>query len=464
MDKADNTDQGSTELVPRAQTALDKPADQAGRPATEPALPGNVEAEIKSATHMFMVMSALFMLVFGLWASFSRLDIMSIASGEVIPFGNVKRVQHLEGGILKKILIREGEVVKKDQPLAEMESTASESSLNELNIRAASLRINIARLTAELADKDAVEFDKDLLSQQAGLVEEAKNLFKTNREQLENNLKGQDQLMSQRLQSQRELEARIRNEKERRDLLKEQISISNSLLKDDLTSRYQHLELLKQANQLDGEIEENSLALTRAKSALEEQESKKKSMVSAYRKECQGALEQNRRDLDEISERIKKFQDSLKRTVLRAPVDGVVKTLYVVTEGGVVAPGSTILDIVPNDTELIIEAKLPTRDIGYVKPGQKAILRLSSADAYKYSPLEGEVTAISPDTLLNSQGMPYYKVSITTRQTYFGDGESRYTLTPGLQLEVSIQTGERTVLQYIFDPLLMTSREAMTER
>lgn len=448
------------DLVPRPPAAIDKVANQPGHPA----LPKAAEAEIKSATHMFMLISTLFVLVFGLWASFSRLDIMSVASGEVIPFGNIKRVQHLEGGIVKKILVKEGDIVKKDQPLVELESTASESSVNELNIRAASLRINIIRLSAELADKDTMEFDKDLLSQHASLVEQARGVFKANREQLLNNLKSQDQLISQRAQSCKELEVRVRNAKERRNLLKEQISISTSLLKDDLTSRYQHLELLKQANVLDGEIEENSLALKRIESALAEQESKKKAMISAYKKDIQGELEQNRRDNDELTERMRKFQDSLHRAVLRAPVDGIVKTLYVVTEGGVVAPGFTLMDIVPQDAQLIIEAKLPTKDIGYVKVGQKALLRLSSADAFKYTDLEGDVIAISPDTFISPQGMPYYKVSISTKQAYFGDGDSRYMLSPGMQLEVSIQTGERTVLQYIFDPVLLGSREAMTER
>lgn len=464
VDQTEKKENEKTALVPRAVAWVDKVTSHPEGPNGEPAISGAAEAEIKSATHMFLLFSAVFLLMFGLWASLSRLDIMSVASGEVIPSGNIKRVQHLEGGIVKKILVREGELVKKDQPLVELESTASESSVNELALRAASLRVNIIRLSAELADKEALEFDKDLVSQHASLVEQAKGLFKANRDQLQNNLKGQDQLISQRSQSYKELEVRVRNAKERRELLKEQIAISTSLLKDDLTSRYQHLELLKQANILDGEIEENGLALKRMEAALAEQESKKKTMISAYKKDIQAELEQNRRDNDELAERMKKFKDNLQRAVLRAPVDGIVKTLYVVTESGVVAPGSTLMDIVPQDAQLIIEAKLPTKDIGYVKVGQKALLRLSSSDAFKYEALEGDVTAISPDSFLTPQGIPYYKVSISTKRTFFGEGDSRYMLSPGMQLEVSIQTGERTVFQYIFDPLLLSSREAMTER
>lgn len=453
------------EVVPRPASMIDKVSDQADESAGQLAIPGASDSEIKSATHMFMLFSVLFLLAFSLWAAFCRLDIMSVANGEVVPSGYIKRVQHLEGGIVKKILVKEGELVKKDQALVEMETIASESSVNELKVRNASLRINIARLSAELEDRETVDFDKDLTANNANLVEQARGLFFANREQLQNSLKSQDQLIAQRSQSYKELEVRVRNEKERRDLLKEQIEISKSLLKDDLTSRYQHLELLKQANVLDGSIEENSLAMTRVESALAEQQSKKKELISTYKKGVQAELEKNRQDKEELAERMKKFQDSLHRSVLRSPVDGIVKTLYVVTEGGVVPPGATLMDVVPQDALLIIEAKLSTRDIGYVKVGQTAQIRLSSADAYKYGALEGKVTAISPDTFTGPQGgAPYYKVSVTTSKTFFSNGNARYMLSPGLLLEVSIQTGERTVLQYIFDPVLSSSREAMTER
>jgi membrane fusion protein, adhesin transport system len=129
-----------------------------------------------------------------------------------------------------------------------------------------------------------------------------------------------------------------------------------------------------------------------------------------------------------------------------------------------VAPGATLMDIVPHDTQLIVETKLPTKDIGYIKVGQKAVVRLASADAFKYGSLDGEVIAISPDTFTTAQGMIYYKVSISTGKTYFGNDSGRYVLSPGMPLEVSIQTGERTVLRYIFDPIMLGSREAMTER
>ena len=149
---------------------------------------------------------------------------------------------------------------------------------------------------------------------------------------------------------------------------------------------------------------------------------------------------------------------------MRSPVDGTIKTLYVVTVGGVIRPGDTIVDIVPAGDRLIIEAKLPTQDIGYVALGQAAIIKLASSDAMRFGGLKGNVVNISPDTLLTPEGMPYYKVRIETESDHFQRGQLRYNLFPGMQVVASIQTGKRTVLQYILDPLRGAMSDALQER
>ena len=426
--------------------------------------PTGPDAEIKLATHMFFLLFILLFVSFGIWAFFSTLDIMSITTGEVVPSGNIKEIQHLEGGIVKNILVKEGQVVKKDQPLIELENTASKATVEELKIRTASLSINIVRLNAELAGADHIEFDKNIAKGHKAQIEQAKELFFANREQLKNHQESQRKLVSQRSQSLNELKIRLRNQEKRISLLNEQVKISESLLEDDLTNRYDHLNLLKESNLLHSSIEENRIGIKRADSALKEQESRLASILSAYKQDVQIKLEENRQNFSELSQRIRKFKDSLQRTVLRAPVDGIIKTLYVFTQGGVVRAGSTILDIVPQDDYLIIEAKLQTQDIGYISPGQNAVLTLTSADAFKYGVLNGKVIQISPDTFITPQGMAYYKASIMTDKSYFESGKEKYMLYPGMILQVSIQTGKRTVLQYILSPFLNSMNSAMTER
>ncbi len=420
--------------------------------------------EISKTTHLFFFVCILLFAGFGFWAFYSTLDIMSITMGEVVPSGNIKQVQHLEGGIIKDILVKEGQVVKKGQPLIELENTDSKASVEELKIRTASLAINIARLKAELAGADHIEFDKSLVQEHKTQIKQAEELFHANQAQLQNHQESQKKLISQRSQSLNELKARVRNQKKRISLLNEQIKISENLLKEDLTNRYDHLNLLKESNLLKSSIEENSIAVKRADSALKEQESRLEGILSSYRQNVQIQLEENRQHFKELSQRIRKFKDHLQRTILRAPVDGIVKALYVYTRGGVVRAGSTMLDIVPHDDHLIIEAKLQTQDIGYISPGQHAVLTLTSSDAFKYGVLKGKVIRISPDTFVTPEGSAYYKASIMTEQNYFQGRAQKYMLYPGMILKVSIQTGERTVLQYLLSPFLNSMDSALTER
>jgi membrane fusion protein, adhesin transport system len=179
----------------------------------------------------------------------------------------------------------------------------------------------------------------------------------------------------------------------------------------------------------------------------------------------QTALDENRGQYDGYLERLRKFDDNLQRTVLRAPVDGIVKTLYLVTEGGVIRPGETVLDIVPEGDRLIVEARLPTQDIGYIHAGQKAVIKLTTADARRFGNINGEVVHISPDTLVTDKGQPYYKVRVATEDACFkGSGGEKYCLYPGMLVLVNIHTGQRTVLEYLFSPFFASMDSALTER
>ena len=183
-----------------------------------------------------------------------------------------------------------------------------------------------------------------------------------------------------------------------------------------------------------------------------------------FAEEARQELEDKRRRLNELNQRLGKFEDSLKRTTLRSPVDGVVKTLHVVTRGGVVRPGGDVVEIVPGEDRLVVEARLPIQDIGYVRPGQVARLKLASPDAVRFGSLDGTVTVVSPDTVITQQGQAFYKVRLETEQTYFERGPVRYQLYPGMQIMASILTGERTVLEYLLTPFLYAMDSALEER
>lgn len=420
--------------------------------------------DAERATHMFFGLCAGLVVAFFAWSAIGRLDVVSAALGEVIPSSQVKSVQHLEGGIVREILVREGDRVKQGQPMVALEPVASGADVEELRVRVSSLRAEIARLESEAKGLPAPQFPDDLRRDHPELIAQATAFFKTRKNRLESQLAGQREEIQQQGRTIEEVSARLRNNRQRLKLLAEQIGISEALMKDQLTNRLQHLDLLKEASTLKGKIDEDVAGLERARAAKKGGENKLKLVRDSFVEKVREDLEEKRRSLDEYANRFRKYEDSLKRTVLRSPVDGIVKTLHVVTVGGVVAPGGTVADVVPEGDRLIVEARLPTQEIGYVHPGQVAVVTLASSDAVRFGQLKGEVILVSPDTIQGEDRIPYYKVRIATERDFFERAGARYRLVPGVQVLCSIRTGQRSVLAYLTDPFRRSMMTALRER
>lgn len=431
-------------------------------PATETTpLP---EYQVSRLVQTFFILMSVFVIGFLAWARIGTLDIVSLTQGEVIPSSHVKEVQHLEGGIVRKILVREGDEVRQGQALVELEPTSSDADVNEITARLYALRLEMIRWESERDNAPDLAIPPEMASLHPDQVVQARSLFHSRQDLLHSKITSQEELVIQREKDIEEIRARKRNAEGRLALLQEQVRISERLLKDDLTNRYNHLELLKEQNTLRGQIEEANAALGRAESGLKGARSELSSIRHGYAKEIGDGLENARRQFTELSARATKFQDSLERTVLRAPVAGVVSAVKVATEGGVIKPGGTVLDLVPKEDKLVVEARLPIQDIGYVRPGQKAVLRLATADAIRFGKLEGDVVHVSADTTLNDKGQPYYKVKVETSRGFFQHGAEQYHLYPGMYVSVQIHTGQRTVLEYLFSPFLTSLDVALTER
>ncbi len=417
-----------------------------------------------AASHLMLALCLLMVVAFGLWGYYGRLDVVSTAIGEVVPSSKVKSVQHLEGGIVQEILVREGDVVAPGQSLIVLERTISGANVQELVVRMTALRIDIARHNAELSGASRVTFDADLVSQHKDLVAAAIKRFDTRNNRIRNQFEVQHQLLTQRREQGREIRARIKKNRGKLKLLREQIKISVELMKDELTNRMIHLNLLKEEASLDGDIAEDSAAVKRTESAVKETQSQIAGLKNSIEEEVRQKLAEKKRSYTEFSERMERLQDNLARTVLRSPVAGVVKSLSVATVGGVVRAGDTILDIVPAGDRLVIEAKLPAQDVGYVSTGQTVMVALASADAVRFGRLKGRVVNVSPDTLVTADNLPYYKVKVEVDQAYFERRKARYSLVPGVQVICSIQTGKRSVFEYLLDPFLGAFQAALQER
>jgi len=445
--------------------------DIRGRVETLKATLGNAKARFavfsedeNRDTHIFLFLCFAFFIVMGIWSTRYTLDIFSNAEGEVVPASQLKQVQHLEGGIIREILVKEGDRITAGQPLIELESLSNEADVSQLRIRIAALRTDQVRLNAEANGEEDLVFPEDLLGEYPKIVRDARSLFRARNERHENELLALDEKIAQARQSISDAQIRIARYQHSLKLRNEQIQISEGLLEDDLTNRYNHLDLLSKRSELRGQIEEAKAGKRRAESALREALALRRDSSNIFLEEVRALLEENGRQLNEYDERLNTLEDSVKRSVLRAPVDGIVKTLRVTTRGGVVQPGASVLDIVPGKDTLIIEAKLSPGDIGYVDVGQEARISLSAAEAMRYGDIEGNVTHISPDTFVDEHGGAYYMVRISPDKAFFEKGERRYRLYPGVNVMAKIHTGQRTIADYVFDPFLGGMKSALTEQ
>jgi len=398
------------------------------------------------------------------WASIGELHIFSVATGQVVPATRVKQIQHLEGGIISEILVEEGQSVTKNQPLVILEPTRSQAEVDELALRIAALNTDIFRLDAEASLDDQIEFDTGFFEQHPDLAKQANELFRARKENLLADISVQSKLIAQRQQNLIEVNARFEKTESVLGFLQEQVQISKDLLAQNLSNRMKHLVLLRQAADLEGDIAIFRASQGRVRATIDEAKARLVSIRARFVESARTERDRISRSLAELSERLVRFQDSLSRTVLRAPVDGIIKTIHVATQGGVVKAASTVLEIVPSADKLVVEAQLPIQDIGFVKIGSVARLQLASADAQVFDELIGKVTHISADALVTDRGIAFYKIRIETEQAWFTNGEQRYNLYPGMQIQSSIQTGSRTIMDYILSPILRSTSEALHER
>ena len=392
----------------------------------------------KKNTQIFFYTFTSFAATAVLWMFLFNIDIISNAEGQVIPAGDVKTIQHLEGGIIDQILVKESDIVKKSDPLVILAATASEVDVDEAQVKIDAKIIESIRLEAEINNFDVPIFADDLMANRAELVNKSMELFLSRKNKLEGDI--------------REIQASIVQHQTAIDILIKQTEMSVKLLEEGIITEFAHLDLLKELNA--------------AKGALESSTEEKENITKLFIENARNARQVAQREISELNETIKALKDNLKRTVITAPVDGVVKNLFFVTIGGVVRPGEAILDIVPTKDSLIVEARLQESDIGFVKPGQSAVVKLSSSDAVNFGQIDGIVERISPDTEQdeNDNRIVFYNIFVELDQNYFESKEKTYYLVPGVKVTASIQIGERTLANYLLSPFIGSLGQSFQER
>ena len=405
---------------------------------------------------------AAFFVVALLWAAFAYVDEFTRGDGKVIPSQHIQVVQNLEGGIVAELFVREGQSVSRDQPLLRIDDTRFSSSLREADVTQAQLRTRMERLKAEsegrvFAVEDLKDVDKGVLGQEMALF------VSRQREQRSAN-QVLIQQVAQKRQELSELQARHEQLQRSYALLDSELQMTRPLADSGAISQVELLRLEREANDFAGELKGAELAMPRVESALTEAKEKLANAELAFRREAQQELSEVSLELSRLTESSGALKDRVQRTLVRSPVAGTVKQLLVKTIGGVIQPGMDIVEIVPNEDRLQVEARIRPADIAFLHPGQKAMVKFTAYDFSIHGGLGGKVVHISPDTIVDENGESFYLAKVETERSYLGDPNQPLPIIPGMTVNVDILTGKKTVLDYLLKPVLKTKQLALRER
>lgn len=397
------------------------------------------------------------------WARFAQLGEVSVATGEVVPQGKVKVIQHLEGGIIDAIHVRDGNAVKEGSPLMQLNLASSDTNREELQVRLDGQILLRARHDAE-ANRKKLVFPKGPAKRRPKLVSAQRRSYNARRNELDSKLRRSRQQVNQKQDEVRELESQTRATKKNLTLGKERLKMSKSLLAEGLAPKIEHLQLQAEVESLAVELSGLTPAISRARAAVEEAKQGMQEERLRFRREAEDELGKAEQAIARIGALLNEATKQDVRSEIKSPIDGVVKNMRFNTLGGVVAPGEPIMEIVPTGGNLVIEAKLSPLDRGYVKVGQPAVVKISSYDFVRYGSLDGNVILVAADTRQDEQLGPYYRVVVQTEKSYFGEKVGSLPIMPGMEATVDIHTGQKSVMDYLVKPVLKLREEAFRER
>ena len=413
------------------------------------------------------------------WAAFAKIDEVTHAEGQVVGSQRTQTIQNLEGGILRAVLVREGQIVDKGDVLAQLDNELAESSYRDAVNKAMENSLAIARLEAELKDQrpDFPEnlqdwaaklighkVDENTLARARQIIRDQENAWQSRQNQLNAEI---EVLKSQYEQRRHDVEEQIarKTQLDRSLALSiEQRDTAYALVQRNNFSRMEYLGLQQKVVELQGQIDMLAASIPKAQAAAEES----KQRIASRRAEQNAAIteEINKRrlELNSLRETLAAGSDRVTRTELRTPVRGTVKQIYINTVGGVVKPGEPIMDIVPLDDTLLVEAKVSPKDVAFLRPGQEVMVKVSAYDFSIYGGLEGKLESISADTIEDKKGNYHYLVKVRTQKTAITYHNEVLPIIPGMIVTADILIGKKTVLDYLLKPILKAKQNALRER
>jgi len=398
--------------------------------------------------------------IFVMWAAVSQVDEVTRGEGKVIPSRQLQVLQSLDGGIVSEILVREGEIVQPEQILLRIDQTRFVSSVRESRVQYVALVAKAARLRALM---ESVEFKvpDEVAKEDPKTVDEERRLYESRRIELTTTTSIARQQLMQRQQEL--VETRAKNEQAARayELSARELTVTKPLISSGAVSEVELLRLERDVGRFRGERDMAAAQISRIQASISEASSKLEEVGLAFRNEAGKELGETMAKLNSLAEGSVGLSDKVSRSVLRSPVKGTVKRLLINTVGGVVQPGKDVVEVVPLEDNLLLEARVQPRDIAFLRPGQKAVVKFTAYDFSIYGGLEGKLEHIGADSVVDEKGNAFYTVRVRTNKSTLGDN---LPVIPGMVAEVDIVTGEKSVLTYLLKPVLRAKARAFSER
>ena len=398
-----------------------------------------------------------------LWAHFAVVDEVTRGDGKAIPSSRLQKIQNLEGGIVSELFVREGQIVNIGDPLLRLDDTRFASNVGETEADRLALLLRVERLSAEVQNRELLVADevREKVPRQA---DNEIDLFNSRRQQLLDEVAGLEEQLTQRRQELREFASKQNQFRNSLDLLRQEIRMSEPLVAEGAISPVEVLRLKRAEVESRGQLQATTLAMPRAEAAIKEVERKIDETRGRFRSDALTQLNEARTDLSKIQSTGKALEDRVNRTLVTSPVRGIVKLLLVNTIGGVIQPGSDLVEIVPLDDTLLVETRIRPQDIAFLHPGQEAIVKFTAYDYTIYGGLKAELEQIGADTVTDDDGNSFYVIKLRTNKSHLGSEEHPLLIIPGMIASVDIITGKKSVLSYLLKPIIRARAEALRER
>ncbi|MBA1264155.1 HlyD family type I secretion periplasmic adaptor subunit [Pseudomonas stutzeri] len=397
-----------------------------------------------------------------LWSAFASVDEVSRGEGKIIPSRQLQIVQSVDGGVVEEVFVEEGDAVRKDDLLVRIDPTRFVASYQEGSVRAFALGVKVERLQALIDDKPYQPLTpEDMSATQAQVIAREHNYYQESLKELGQRLSIAREQRTQRQQELNEVKARLRAAEQAWQMSSQELRVTRPLLNSGAVSEMDILRLERDQASADGERRQAAARARQIEASIQEADARLSEVELTARNQWRAELSEASAQLNSLDKNVDGLADRVKFSEIRSPVNGTVQRVLFNTIGGVVQPGHAVIEVVPNDDRLLVEAKISPKDIAFLRPGLPATIKLHAYDFSIYGGIEATLQHISADTITDERDNTFYLVRAVTTDSDFA---RRLSVIPGMTAQLDIMTGKKSILSYLLKPVLRAKANALSER